>query len=624
MGLSTTLSNALSGLSVTDSALDVVSRNVSNSGTPGYHKQTISSVDMLGVSSDSARTSALNRAFSQSLQNYYTTETSDSAEASINASYLNQLQVYLGKPGDPGSLDTLYNTFLGDVSTLTATPDDFSVRATTVNDAQQLTTQLNHLTGSIQDLRSQANGQILSDVNNVNQALQSLVKINKKLGDLDTDPASRSALLDQRDRLVAQVASAVDVNVTYRSDDSVALATRSGVTLLDQKASVLSFDAVSSIQPSSQYSPDPDKNGVGTLTITTPAGYVVDVVNQNVLQSGEIKGLLDLRDKTLVQAQDHLDNIASSLAQATSTNVVQGTDATFTSPAQGMTVDTSGVLDGNDVLLNYTSGGVEKHVKVVNIADQSKLPFASYVDSNGYTVLGADFSAASGQANSLGAVLTGALPAGFQVSSTPGGTLTVRNDGTAGTKINALSAEITRGDAQSATPGQYLGLSLFVDGTAATPFTNSLSGQGQKLGFAGRITVNADVVADNSLLVQDSPTTPIGDVERANYLFNQLNDKSFSFPSSNPPLGSLNGAVTDIISQALDFQGGQVQSAQSEDETHTNALNALTGQMEVEYGVDVNDEMAKLVQLQAAYSANARVVTVAQNLVDTLMQSFNI
>jgi flagellar hook-associated protein 1 FlgK len=43
--------------------------------------------------------------------------------------------------------------------------------------------------------------------------------------------------------------------------------------------------------------------------------------------------------------------------------------------------------------------------------------------------------------------------------------------------------------------------------------------------------------------------------------------------------------------------------------------------MTSEYGVDINSEMARLVQLQAAYSANARIVTVAQNLVDALLQA---
>jgi flagellar hook-associated protein 1 FlgK len=41
MGLSVSLSNALSGMHATQRGLEVLSRNVSNAGTPGYHKQSV-------------------------------------------------------------------------------------------------------------------------------------------------------------------------------------------------------------------------------------------------------------------------------------------------------------------------------------------------------------------------------------------------------------------------------------------------------------------------------------------------------------------------------------------------------------------------------------------------------
>ena len=60
----------------------------------------------------------------------------------------------------------------------------------------------------------------------------------------------------------------------------------------------------------------------------TPAGLKIDLVKQNVLSSGELAGLIELRDKTLVQAQDQLDEIASSLSLAMSSNTVAGTQVT--------------------------------------------------------------------------------------------------------------------------------------------------------------------------------------------------------------------------------------------------------------------------------------------------------
>jgi flagellar hook-associated protein 1 FlgK len=131
------------------------------------------------------------------------------------------------------------------------------------------------------------------------------------------------------------------------------------------------------------------------------------------------------------------------------------------------------------------------------------------------------------------------------------------------------------------------------------------------------------VVNDNTKLVQATSTAPIGDVARVNYLHDQLGNMAFSVPASGTPGtgGALSGTVTDLIAQAMDFQGGTVAAAQADASSHSGAMDALNSRMTSEYGVDINSEMARLVQLQAAYSANARIVTVAQNLVDALLQA---
>ena len=41
--------------------------------------------------------------------------------------------------------------------------------------------------------------------------------------------------------------------------------------------------------------------------------------------------------------------------------------------------------------------------------------------------------------------------------------------------------------------------------------------------------------------------------------------------------------------------------------------------METEYGVNLDEEMARLMELQNAYSANARVVSVVKELLDALL-----
>jgi flagellar hook-associated protein 1 FlgK len=76
-----------------------------------------------------------------------------------------------------------------------------------------------------------------------------------------------------------------------------------------------------------------------------------------------------------------------------------------------------------------------------------------------------------------------------------------------------------------------------------------------------------------------------------------------------------------MISQMADFQGAAAASAQTDSANHSDTMGAITTQMTSENGVNVNDQMAQLVQLQAAYSANAHVVSVVQDLFNTLEQA---
>ncbi|HCO55277.1 MAG TPA: flagellar hook-associated protein FlgK, partial [Pelagibacterium sp.] len=57
----------------------------------------------------------------------------------------------------------------------------------------------------------------------------------------------------------------------------------------------------------------------------------------------------------------------------------------------------------------------------------------------------------------------------------------------------------------------------------------------------------------------------------------------------------------------------------SESSAVSYTLQSITTRMSAEYGVNVDEEMARLMQLQNAYSASARVVSTVQELIDALL-----
>jgi flagellar hook-associated protein 1 FlgK len=346
--------------------------------------------------------------------------------------------------------------------------------------------------------------------------------------------------------------------------------------------------------------------------VLTPAGLTLDLVQQDVVQSGSLGALIDLRDNVLPTAQSQLDEIAAGLAQAFSTNQTAGT-ATTSGAAEGYSLDLTPVRDGNDFTFTYTDGGTQKSARVVRVDDPASLPM-DYVDGNGTRVIGLNFN--SNDAASIATQLNTMFGGKVNFSGT-GANLTILDDGAASTS-DILSATVR--STSSGMQNGSLGLSLFVDQGGAD-FTNSLGGKGQKLGFASRISVNNAVAADNSLLVKYDPNASLGDTARTDYLANQLDSMRFiSADRSGPRSGNftLNGTVSNLISQTVNYQGDTIAAALSDKDAQSQSLDVLGQRMDAEYGVNVDEEMSRLMELQNAYAANARVVSVVQELLQAL------
>ena len=601
MGLSSTLSNALGGMNASQRGIDVVSRNIANQGTPGYHRQSVVIQETAFGTSAQVRASTLSRAFNEALEKQHLVAVSSASYHQVRGNFLDRLQMHLGKPGDANSLDTLYAGFENALQALATNPNDVTTRAGVLNSAQQLVEQLNTLTGAVQEMRLESEQQISSSVSDLNRQLTALADINVRILDLSQDQQARLSLMDERDRLVAGISELVDVKASYRDDGTVALMTESGVGILDVEPSQFSFSGGSGIGTGSANAE------VGRLTLRTPSGMEVDLGARDLLKSGKIAGLLELRDTTLPNMQDQLDEIAAGLAQAMNTVRTVAEDG----GAGDYSLDLSDMQPGNSLSLTYTSGGVTEKVKVVAVGEASTLPLTS-PNASGERVIGVDISGGD-PAAAIAAALGTALP-GFAVTDDGAGLLTVTN-GTA--TVSSLSSQITASGAQDGSGA----LNLFVD-TRGSAFTNSLDGKGQKQGFAGRISINEALISDPTLLVKYAGDTSLGDDKRPQFLLDSL--KSMTFVSEKMTSLTeggvrLSGKVTDLIGQMINHQGNVVSKAQSENSAVSYTLQSITTRMSAEYGVNVDEEMARLMQLQNAYSASARVVSTVQELIDALL-----
>ena len=217
-------------------------------------------------------------------------------------------------------------------------------------------------------------------------------------------------------------------------------------------------------------------------------------------------------------------------------------------------------------------------------------------------------------------------------------------------------AELDVAAAEIADRFEEEGLRLFTDPTGTPP---ALSGPdpnlpyagGTQIGFAGRIQVNAEVRAEVRKLrdgthVQPPPPAvpwftpnPVGGPAGFTTLIDRILTNSFGASNSQGsnwggfattglgPDGSLSSPFG--MPQTIEQYGILVTATQTSDsaaagaavETAKQLSDGLQARFTRQSRVDVDSEMASLIQLQNAYAANARVISTAQTMWDSLFGS---
>src|ERR1700744_2170174 len=273
MGLSQALSAALAGVNTTQLGLSVIAGNVANANTPGYVDESVNQVETAaaGQSGTSVDVIGINRNLNTLLQSQLWTETSGGSYADTTSSLYQQLQNIYGTPGTPSSFDGIYNSFTTALQPLATSPSSYSAQAAVVSSAQAVAQNLNSMTASVQQLRTQAEAGIANDVQTANSMLNQIAQINQQLSGAAVSDSTSATLEDQRDQDITQLSQLMNVNVVKNSNNQISLFTSTGQQMVSgSQASQLSFNNAGTLTPTAQWSADPSQDGVGTITLTSP------------------------------------------------------------------------------------------------------------------------------------------------------------------------------------------------------------------------------------------------------------------------------------------------------------------------------------------------------------------
>jgi flagellar hook-associated protein 1 FlgK len=619
------VNTASAGLKVTQAAIGVVSQNIANVGTAGYTKRTVTSVAQ-GVGNSSVSIGTIGRALDAASLKQLRMETSGAAYTGSLAAVRTQLDQLYGTPGTATALDGVMNDFALSLQTLASDPTLVPARAAVLTKAANLADSIGGIADGVQNLRTATESQLGSDTVKASAYLASIATLNTQIAATNEEGA-RNALLDQRDGAITGLSAFLDVQTVDQRDGTVSVITNSGMTLVDRgSAAILSFDGRGTLSPDAAYTQDPATRGVGTITATTPGGARIDLVAANAIRSGSLAAGIELRDTVLPQAQRQLDELAAGLARSMSDRQATGSAVT-TGAGSGFDIDLDGLKAGNAVTVSLRdAAGVQRNLVLMPYGG-STAPTVAAADLNDPTAMVVPFRV-SGTAAGLRDAIQAALGTTFSVTTQPGagiGGLRITTDPTTGAPtLLGVSASVTQPlnttDFQTG-QGQ---LPLFVDNTAkGTLYTGSFDTGSQLTGFAQRIALNPALVGNTANLVDTSGKTLASDPTRPQFLYTALTGDNRTFGAASGIGGvnaPYNSSVQTFAQRIIDAQGAGAATAQSLDEGQGIALATAQSRVASTSGVSIDEEMSKLVQLQTAYSANARVLTAARDLLDTLLR----
>ena len=336
MSLSTSLANALSGLTASSRAAGVVSSNVSNALTEGYARRELHlSPQSLGGIGAGVQVDGITRSVNVAVLADRRLADADAGNAGLKTAFLSRVETLLGDPEDAGSLAARIAAVEAALVQASSRPDSQARLQSVVDAANTLTDHLGVLTDDVQQARMDADAGIARQVETLNTSLVQIDRLNAEILAQRSAGRDATALMDQRQLLVDRVAEIVPVREVPRDRDQIALFTTGGAILLEGNPAVIGFTPAGVITADMTI-------GSGALSGLTINGMPVPSGDDGVLGGGRLGAMLAIRDDLAPGAQAQLDALARDLIERFETPAV---DPTLAPGQPGLFTDAGAVLD---------------------------------------------------------------------------------------------------------------------------------------------------------------------------------------------------------------------------------------------------------------------------------------
>ncbi|MBX3447982.1 MAG: flagellar hook-associated protein FlgK [Planctomycetaceae bacterium] len=563
MSLNSALATSSHALGLFSLGIQVAGQNINNASTPGYVRDelTVEAAAPYRVGGvivgGGARAVGIRQVLDRFLETRIHQANTDAAGGQARTAAFEQLELSLQEFSD-SDLSSSLNRFLNELQSIVNQPDDAALRSSVIQSGVRFASDIQSLRSRLGEVQLSFNEQLTSVVGEANSLISQIEKLNQQINQLEAGGLNNSdagGLRVQRLSAIDRLSQIMPIRAIEQSSGMVDIYSGSEYLVLNGVSQRLETFTTS--------------NGDGTANVQVRFSRTQSTFTG---LNGQLGGLIDGRDQILGGFLKQLDTLTQGVISAV--NQVhasgEGTAGFTTVTGTQYVADTSAALNSAGIPFSIKHGGFD--VKVVNLTTGLTTTTRVAIDLDG---IGTDTSLTS-----LAAAIDGID--NLSASITPDGRLQIKT---------ADGHEVRFADDSSGALAA-LGINTFFKGTSSLD-----------------IAVNDRLLADQRLLATGQGGGPT-DNRNAVALAKSLE-------SGNSALNGL--SATRFYEQMVGTVAATAATERAVTNGFTSFRDTLKTQREQTSGVSLDEEAIRVMNLQRNYQAAARIISVVDELLNTLI-----
>jgi flagellar hook-associated protein 1 FlgK len=616
----------MSGLQAFRQALDVTGQNIANANTDGYVRQRADLVARestpVGASwvGNGVEVGRLARVVDDFLADQSRVSQSNSARLEVFAGQAARVTNLLGDPS--GGLSNALQRLTNAIEAVATEPASMAARQGLVETLDAAVSQMRGLDARLRELDGSTHVRIVAEASAVDGLAVSLATLNRDIGVARATAGSApNGLLDQRDRLLDQLAAKVSIRVVANDDGAVNVYLSGGQSLVLGDASV----RVATVN---------DPADIGRFRVVLRNGSSSEDVTRSI-SGGVLGGLFELREEVLDPARNEVGRIATALTSALNAQHQKGVDFLGVPGGELLSVGAPKTVVPTDNTGVVTTSATLTDARALTGADyelewQGTVWSLRRLDSGAAVPFTGTGAAGSPIAFDGLSLLVGGTPAvGDRVLLRPTreAVSQMRVEITAPSRVAAaapvrVSASVDNAGAARVTALEVIDPTNPMLRTPAavifpTPSTVSIDGGpsqawavGQPIEANGwRLRISGAPAAGDGFAITDNGAGR-GDNRNAVLLSDALR---------SPLLDAATSSLADAVTRLTSGIGAVTQQAQRNSEVQRLAYEDSVKQRQSVSGVNLDEEASNLLRYQQAYQASAQVIRTANEVFNMLI-----